>query len=351
MKDNFFWLDYTQKNIWREWLAKMPHDRMDVYYDPEYVHLYVEDHGSANCYIYNDGEHVYIYPFIMRPVPGNAGYFDISAPYGYGGPVSDTDDPDFLNQAYRCFNEEALKRNVIAEVIKFHSLLNNHIPLMNIFKGTITKICPTVYVDINVDEDYRWKNIYTHANRKNINKAKRSNIEVKATRDDDSWRAFQRLYAVTMDANKTREFYFFSPEYFNSIKKYLAGNYILISCTAAGRIIAVMLVLLGKIYAHCHLLGTDRDFMSTGVNNLLHHELILWCKKNGYLKLHIGGGRGNSDDDSLLRFKKNFSDKLSSFYVGEYVLNPGIYSRLCREWSLNNPGKKESGHLLKYRSE
>ncbi|UCD54984.1 MAG: GNAT family N-acetyltransferase [Candidatus Omnitrophota bacterium] len=193
------------------------------------------------------------------------------------------------------------------------------------------KMCSTVYVDINVDEGCRWRNIYTHANRKNINKAKRNNIEVKIDQSEEAWQAFKFLYEATLSVNKADKFYFFSPKYFEGIQEHLADNYLLVSCAIEGKIISVMLVLLGTVYAHCHLIGTQRELMTMGVNNLLHHELILWCKKNGYKELHIGGGRSDSDDDSLLRFKKNFSDKTSALYVGESVLNYEIYNKLYRK--------------------
>lgn len=349
MNGQFFWLDYSQKEIWGQWLAKLPYEKKDVYFDPDYARLCAGDSDITSCYIYVKRDNVYIYPFIMRPISQITGYFDIFTPYGFGGPVFNTEDPDFLKEAYQCFYGEALKRNIIAEVVKFHPLLWNHKPLTNIFKGDIKNMCSTVYADMNVDEDHRWKNIYTHANRKNINKAKRSNIKIKFGQDDESWQAFKSLYNVTMSVNKAEGFYFFPPEYFKSIQEHLTSNYVLVSCAINGKIISVMLVLLGTVYAHCHLIGTDRKFMNTGVNNLLHHELILWCKNKGYKKLHIGGGRSDSDDDLLLRFKRNFSDKTSNLYVGECVLNSEVYNKLCTQWSIKNSGRQFTNRLLEYR--
>jgi len=348
MKKKSFWLDYSRKHIWKDWLLRLPYDKRDIYYDPDYAALYT-DSANVNCYIYTKKENVYLYPFIIRPIPEAKGYFDISTPYGYGGPIFNTEDTAFLNEAYRCFYKEALERNIIAEVIKFHPLLCNYLAMAGIFKGEIKRMCSTVYVDINVEEEHRWRNIYTHMNRKNINKARRSNIETRTGQDEKIWQAFKLLYKETMNANEAGRFYFFSSNYFKKIKLNLSNNYILISCSVNKRIVSAMLVLLSEAYAHCHTIGTDRRFMKTGVNNLLHHELILWCKENRYEKLHIGGGRTDDENDTLLRFKKNFSDNVSFMYVGESVLNPDIYNQLCREWSLKNPGKQDTKQLLKYR--
>lgn len=346
MNGQYFWLTYSQKDSWKELFSKIPPEKRDIYYNPEYVRLYAECDSQANCYIYNNGNDIYIYPFIMRSVPKINGYFDISTPYGYGGPIANTQDPIFLNEAYQVFYQEAIKRNVIAELIKFHPLLFNHQAIETFFKGNITRMCSTVYVDLDIDEDYRWKSIYTHANRKNINKAKRNNITVKIDKNEDSWKAFEDLYEITMTINKAKEFYFFSQEYFKNIQNKLKNDYILISCLVEGKIVSSMLALLGTESTYCHLIGTNRDFVTTGVNNLLHHELILWSKNKGYKNLYIGGGRTNDDNDFLLRFKKSFSNKIVSLYVGETVLNPAIYNELCSQKDLDS---NISQCLLKYR--
>ncbi|MDD5629029.1 MAG: GNAT family N-acetyltransferase, partial [Elusimicrobia bacterium] len=299
MNGKSYWLDGSPEPAWREWLSRLPAAKRDVYLDPAYARLYIESGGRAACYIFTQAEHVYLYPFIMRPVPDIPGYFDITTPYGYGGPVSDTEEPAFLQEAQRCFYAEASRRKIVAEVIKFHPLLNNQAPLQGIFPGRIVEVCPTVFVDIDQDEGHRWTGIYSHANRKNINKAKRNDISARFDQLAESWRAFQSLYELTMIDNQASGFYRFSPEYFDSIRKHMSAQYILASCVLKGDIISSLLVLLGTDFAYCHLIGTNRELMGTGVNNLLHHELILWCKEKGYKKLLIGGGRTNLTDDTL----------------------------------------------------
>ena len=70
--------------------------------------------------------------------------------------------------------------------------------------------------------------------------------------------------------------------------------------------------LAGKI--NCHLIEMNRDSMKHGVNNFLHHELIVWAKARGYKNMLIGGGRTNAEDHPLLKFKKNFSNSTKDFF-------------------------------------
>ena len=44
--------------------------------------------------------------------------------------------------------------------------------------------------------------------------------------------------------------------------------------------------------------------------------------------LHFGGGRTNDQNDSLLKFKKSFSNTLSEFYIGEKIHNEFLYNEL-----------------------
>jgi len=343
------WLDYSQRQAWEGWLAKLPPEKRDVYFLPEYARLYVSSDAEAACYVYSSGERVFLYPFLLRGVPFIPGVFDIATPYGYGGPIANTDDPDFIAEACRRFRDEASQRGVVAELIKFHPLLGNHLPLQPSYPGRIQRERSTVYAEMAVEEPRRWQEIYSHANRKNINKAKRGGIEVRFGQDEEAWRAFRTLYADTMADNKADPFYLFSADYFDRVRRDLANHYVLVSCVLEGRTISVLLALLGLVHAHCHLIGTDRALLNTGANNLLHHELILWCKARGYEKLHIGGGRSGADDDPLLRFKRNFSDKTSSFFVAEHVLDEEVYADLCARWKLQHPSTEASHHLLRYR--
>ena len=345
---HFLWLDSSDRKLWTQGLDLLPLVKRDIYYNPDYINLYARNRDKVNCYMFFHGDKIYVYPFIASPVPEINGYFDISTAYGYGGPVSNSDDQTFLKEAYSCFIEESRKNKIIAELIKFHPLLKNHLLLNKHYNGVIKEMCSTVYVDVNLDEKYRWEKIYTHSNRKNINKAKRYDLNIRLGHDDELWTVFQELYINTMRANKANSSHYYRKEYFNDVRKNLADNYILISCENEGKIITVMLVLLGTDYAHCHLIGTNREYNGLGINNLLHHELILWCKKNGYSKLHLGGGRENNEDDSLLRFKKNFSDKIISFYIGEHVLNEQIYNKLCQKFSKTDEENKID-KLFKYR--
>ena len=349
MGNKSFWLNCTEYDEWEDLLARFPDRFRDVYFSPEYVGLYENSLNKATCFAYTKKNKIFLYPFLIQSIPAPGDYKDISTPYGYGGPIFNTTDSVFLKDAMSCLSERLKSRNVIAEVIKFHPLLNNNKIFDNAYEGRLIRVCPTVYSDIQIsDENYRWMKIYSHSNRKNIKKAVRNNVIVEFSSNRSSWEKFRNLYEVNLVENRASEMYFFNNDYFDRFKEKLKGKYVIASCLLNDEIVSSLLVIFGAEYAHCHLIGTKRDKKQMGVNNLLHHKVIEWCKNKGFAQLHIGGGRSNSDEDSLLRFKKNFSNKISEFYVGERVLNQLIYDELCEQWYKKNPNK-ETPYLLKYR--
>ena len=85
------------------------------------------------CFAFTQKEKTFLYPFLLQSIPGHEEYKDISTPYGYGGPITNTKDLKFLREAFTCLSEKLISNNVIAEVIKFHPLIKNQTILTRIF--------------------------------------------------------------------------------------------------------------------------------------------------------------------------------------------------------------------------
>ena len=62
----------------------------------------------------------------------------------------------------------------------------------------------------------------------------------------------------------------------------------------------------------------------------MRYAITLWGKENGYNVIHNGGGRTNSEEDSLYKFKKQFAQNTKfDFYIGKNIWNQDIYKKLC----------------------
>ena len=67
------------------------------------------------------------------------------------------------------------------------------------------------------------------------------------------------------------------------------------------------LILKSDYYAHYHLSAKSSSSKDNSITNFMIDETIKYLIKNNCKYLHLGGGRSNQKNDSLLKFKKNFS--------------------------------------------
>jgi hypothetical protein len=341
MSSKSFWSDNSNFQEWKELLGRLPSQLADIYFYPEYVGLYENDFSKATCFAFTQNNKIFLYPFLINCIKGHNDYKYISTPYGYGGPITNSNDSKFLKEAFSCLDEILIGNHIIAEVIKFHPLIKNHEFFNDVYDGNISRICSTVFVETQInDEEDRWMKTYTHSNRKNIKKAVRNGAKVEFSSNVKAWDKFVYLYEKNLIDNEALKKYFFGDTYFYQLKERLIFNSVIASCLLENEIVSSLLIIYEREYAHCHLIGTLKDKKTIGVNNLLHHKVVRWCEDIGIKKLHLGGGRSNSEDDSLLRFKKNFSDKISDFYIGERILNHSMFEKLSLEWSRNHNSKE-----------
>jgi hypothetical protein len=99
--------------------------------------------------------------------------------------------------------------------------------------------------------------------------------------------------------------------------------------TGAGEVVA------GGLFTECggivqaHLIGTANAYLSLSPAKSLMDFARSWARQHGWRTLHIGGGRGGRED-SLFRFKREFSPTRHDFAVGRWVLDADAYRRLSK---------------------
>ena len=88
------------------------------------------------------------------------------------------------------------------------------------------------------------------------------------------------------------------------------------------------------------LVGTDDRYRCHSPLKLLLDDVRRWGNARGDLVLHLGGGRGGSED-SLFAFKSRFSRRRHAFHTGRWVLDRVAYQELvaARERWLAKAGR------------
>ncbi|SHK01258.1 lipid II:glycine glycyltransferase FemX [Tepidibacter formicigenes] len=332
-----------ENDKWNEYLSYMPIEYQDIYYTSHY-HKLNEKKGTseARCFVYENNGKMALYPFMLNKIENENlkdEYFDIETVYGYTGPVSNSHNEEFLYSFEYEFLNYCKSNNIIAEFIRFNSLMNN----INIFKHNIevSKNRTTVIVNLQEDIQAIWENSISSKNRNMIRKAEKFGLNVRESNDYDT---FKKIYYKTMEKVKASSFYYFDDEYFENISK--NDNCILFEVTLKDKVIAGGLFLKYGQYFHYHLSGSLSEYLKYAPNNLMLMEAIKYGKSKGIKVMHLGGGLTKDSQDRLFKFKKSFSKQTLDFYIGKRVHNEYIYKKLCDEWILNNPDKKPVHFLL-----
>ena len=85
-----------------------------------------------------------------------------------------------------------------------------------------------------------------------------------------------------------------------------------------------------KKIIHTHLSGTLKDYLYLSPASVLKYATVNWAKENGFELIHYGGGLSDSEDDSLLSFKKKFGQNTEfDYYKGKKIWDANIYNQLC----------------------
>ncbi len=301
---------------------------VDFYYHEAYASLYLEKDEEVIKFTIDNEYGKLLHLFIKRPIPEKYGCddcYDITTPYGYGGPIIiESEDKDRLVEEFsREFEAYCSQNSIVSEFVRFHPLYENHSDFKDFYD--VVKNRDTIYVDLS-SEDAIWNNM-KHQSRTRIRHALDSNIEVAQDNTEKGMDKFIELYYMTMDKNNADECYYFDKDYFYNLMT-INSSVKIFNAVYENEIIASTVILLGDEYMHCHLAATNPEFYELSPNNLLLYEVSKWGCANGYSKLHLGGGRCASDD-YLFRFKKSMNKNgVTEFYIGTKIYDNDRYEQL-----------------------
>ncbi len=340
------------KPLWSDYLEKLSPERRDVYFTPQYYSLYQNyGDGEACCFIFEKDGELVLYPFLKNPITPlgydlDKEYYDIQGAYGYNGIISSTDNPEFIVGFWEAFDAYCQGNNIIAEFTRFHPQLNNHrlaSPKMKTFYSR-----HTVSLDLSLSEDDIWMKQISSKNRNMIRKAEKEGVTIVESDDYDT---FKQLYDGTMTNLHAEDFYFFPQAYYYEYKQTFKGESMLCLAMYEGKAIAGSMFMFSENYAHYHLSGRNREYSRYAANNLILWYAIRKAKERGCKWLHFGGGTTGEEDDSLLKFKKEFSKTETEFWIGKRVHNQEVYDEIVRQWQTKFPEHydKNKVKLLGYR--
>lgn len=279
-------------------------------------------------------------PHFADTLPENT-YFDFATPYGYGGWLLEGDgDPSPLFTAYESWCQ---KNRIVSEFVRFHPVLENHLFAAGTYD--VIALGGTIAMDLSSEETI-WANI-TSKNRNMIRKAQKNGVRIFSGRNPALFETFREIYNATMDKDHAAEYYYFAPEFYESVLSDLPHNaQIFYAQLPDETIIAASIMLAANGRLNYHLSGSRREHQNLAPTNLLLYEAALWGCTNGCKTFHLGGGVG-SGEDSLYQFKKSFYRKEPcQYHIGKKIFDLDNYQKLV-DLRTDLP---ESGFFPRYRA-
>ena len=335
---------------WNHYFETFQQTEFDVYFSEEYVKLYETELEKGECFVYTEGEKLFLFPFLVRQfVFGGQTYKDFETAYGYGGPVYNCDDRNFINRALIAFKSYCTENNYMAGFVRFHPLFHNQAGFDTI--GRVIADRKTVAINLDQPMDLVWKNEIHSKNRNVIRKAEKAGCTFIVDDKFEHLKEFICLYNSTMDKLSADGFYYFEDSYYDNLKKGITDSFIGCVQNYEGQIISAAIFMYNGPYGHYHLSGSDKSHLAISPNNFMLWNAAIELQKRGVKRFHLGGGTDGNEDNSLFQFKHKFSKATCQFYIGKLVFNQDLYNTICADWEARNPDKAEQYkyHLLKYK--
>ena len=327
--------------------------RYDVYHLPAYHHAYeAKSKARAQAYIAEiDGELLF-QPVMLRPIdrvgdaPAPEDLYDVETVYGYGGPLASTDDPEFLAEAWRGYEDWCAEHRVVCEFTRFNPLLKNHAlaaPGCQTWQDR-----QTVTIDLSAGADTLWQG-YAGAHRNSIRKAVKNGLTCEQCPVLETMPAFRAIYEDTMRGLGADSTYYFSDDHYLKLAGGLGDGLRLFMVSSEGIDVAGALFLVQGGTLHYHLAGSLPSHRHLAPNNLLVHEAARWAIGQGLKTFHLGGGRGPEPEDNLFRFKARFGPRREDMWFGKQIFDPTAYEVLVALWREQFPGTTQPAYLQLYR--
>lgn len=302
----------------------------DSYYQSAYSELYLSPEDTLFEFNYEEPKKKVLFRAIKKPIHHVAGqpldkpYYDLESHYGYAGPLSSSDDPEFLQRAFTAYRKKCAEENIVCEFIRFHpyNFLGKQAPYFDFH----LQERDVVVVDLTRDTSSRWQS-YSKTTRNILRKATQHlNITINQLTIEE----FITLYTETMKKNTADDFYYFSPHYFKMLTQLPRVE--LLSITLNDVLVSCGYFMYGRDIAHYHLSANNSAFLKENGNYLLLEAAFERAKALGCQKMMLGGGRTPNVDDSLLQFKQKFSNETLPFYIAGLNFLPDIKNQLNALW-------------------
>lgn len=318
--------------------------RYDFHHTAEYHRL--ENAGRSVLCVASSPDGFIAMPLVIRSIPDTS-YLDCTSVYGYCGPVASdlsANIPESLPTFFRASLLDFLCANrIVTAFSRLHPLIGSELLLDGL--GDVLNVNKTVYIDLHTPPEQQIA-AYRKSNKAEIKQLKKAGYTTVHASTDSDIDGFIDLYEETMNRVNAASRYYYSRDYYRDFIASTAFESLLLLVKINGENAAGAIFTIASDVMQYHLAGTASAFMRDRPMKLLLDEARLLANQRGLKYLHLGGGVGGSDDDSLFLFKSGFAKTTGMFKVWRMVVDKDAYAERNRQAGAD-PG---SSYFPLYRS-
>lgn len=272
----------------------------DIYYSSQYFLGALKlDPGEALLFYYKDEDGEVAYPFIKRCISDeNTPYFDVTTPFGYGGPIlkAGKNHSKLAANFRKAFVEYCQSEKIIAEYIRFHPLKEN----AQFFKDHL-KISP-LYETFTI----KLKDYFTSNKKKQLpNGSAEQDSDLVVKKLGTVRHMFEFLvlyYSAARRREEADSYYFFTNDYFETLISSMGPNLHLFGAYQENKLVSACYVLAMGDTIYYHLEGSLSEMESEKTLRTLLLKIAEWGEENYYAFFHLGGDfQGEATKDKQIK--------------------------------------------------
>lgn len=325
----------TNSPLWHNALKRCRHD---AYHLPSFVNIEAQRLEGTGFAIYAEWEkEVFLLPFVKRSIPKELIpnekelWYDATSPYGYPGPIFSgtlSQWEEMKLDVFQVLSNRLFDEGIISLFVRLHPLLN---PFDQLPIGFTKQHGEVYWIDLSAPIDELQRMVRSRF-KSYINASIHSGAKVEIDREFQHFDTFIELYNETMKDVGAADWYFFTNEYFHTLKQELGEHLVFVVVKVQHDVKAAGLYFECDGIVEYHLSGKKKSDEWAHLTKLMMVHMRDWAKLRGNHFFHLGGGVGAGTQSSLTFFKSGFTKTTSPFYSWRLILDAGKFDQLISRW-------------------
>ena len=283
---------------------------------------------EPEMFYFEEGVYKICYIYLKEEIDQNISdkkLYHVTTPYCYGGFLFNLSLNVKVFELFRKeFKEYSIRNGNVTEFIRFNPISHTH-------DDKLYEIFNSYYIHskthiVNRNKIITSKNIIRNRYRTMINKAKNNddliyNFDNKRKYDD-----FYNLYNKSMEEKGVTGFYKFNKSFFDYFYELNSDKFFFPTIVNKNdELLSAAIYLKNSFFVDLYLTASNSKYLNLYINHYLFSCFIDdIISNNKKIKIiHYGGGT-----DSLVQFKKGFSNDTKDYYIAKHILDEEKYLKL-----------------------